>query len=169
MSKDQKSKADLKHELLTMQVQATQQMASNDQQRRLEIEELASQLRMMRDANAGILRQEQEAVITARALAEATAEHAYTSAEHKLTMTNRELESDRELHATSRLHETQLRDQLVQVETHANEHFARLSGALRSTEEGQVVSVTQTRQMVEEHYRHREAQQAAQWQAEWAT
>ena len=67
-----KSEADLKHELLTMQVQATQQMASNGQRRRLENEELASQLRTMRDANAGILRQEQEAITTARALEEAT-------------------------------------------------------------------------------------------------
>ena len=66
-----KSEADLKHELLTMQVRATQQMASNDQQRRLEIEELASELHTMPDVNAGILRQEQQAITSTRALEEA--------------------------------------------------------------------------------------------------
>ena len=46
------------------------------------------------------------------------------------------------------LHEAQLRNQLAQVETHANEHFALLSGALRSKEEGQVVSITQAQQLL---------------------
>ena len=171
------------HEL---QAELAQQRALYEQQRRADREEFSAEMRKMRQENAAMHQERSAAYDTALTIegqkqvaihdaelqhrsdrarlqqVETTAEHAYASAEHKLTMTNRELESDRELHATNRLREAQLRNQLVQVETHANEHFALLSGALCSTEEGQVVS----HQLYEGHYQQHEAQLRDQWQAE---
>ena len=128
-------------------------MASNDQQRRLEIEELASQLGTMRDSNAGILHQEQQAIISTRALEEAAqathrdaefkhqsdqeqmrqlatrAEQMVESADRKTTIAALESDSDREMVVLARRGEAQAHEQTHQIEQeHA--HATRWSSAL---------------------------------------
>ena len=100
---------------------------------------------------------------------EATAERAYASTEHKLTIANREIESDRELLASTRQQEAHVQHRVVLVEAHGDEHVALLSGALRSTEEGQAGSLTQTQRMLEGVFQQREAQLKEQLEAEWAS
>ena len=90
------------------------------------------------------------------------------STEREIKIAARELNSDRELLAMTRQQEAHAHNRIVQVETHANEYVARLSGALRSTEEGQAGSLTQAHQLLEEGYQQQEVQFRDQLQAEWA-
>ena len=78
------------------------------------------------------------------------------SADRKTTIAARESDSDRELVVVARRGEAQAHERTLQIEQNAESMLTQLGGALRSTEEGQAVSVAEIKQRLDGHYQQRE-------------
>ena len=154
------------------------------------MDELNSQLCVHQEATATAMRESDQAILSARTFEgqhqstsrnadlrleadarerlqlQETYTRAIVSVEYEARTAEREAGSDKEMLVLAQRKEAQARERTTQVETTAQAWVHQLSGALRSTEEGQAISVATLQQGLEEQYRQLETNLRQQLQSE---